>query len=479
MTKQQIVTRTIFWGAFLMFLGMSIPHLAWVFHSYESVGDGQLDTLWWCLSYGIAVSIDMTIAWMSHTISTLQTKKEVSLSLTFISALVAISWYLNWIFSEAHDPVRSSIDVWHEYALSQWWLFPAITVGQLTPIIISALPVFVIAYTYILAKLATMKAQAAKTLDQLEQEAKDAQRRAELERQIQDAQKSKGLITRAKESIKEGIGAGREIVSEIRQKKDPSSLLPPVPVPAPVSEETMIKEEEEEESERHTSGNLRAFPLVVPTPVEQEQEPEPEPDGEEPLALSSLETGETGETGKKYHYRENWQVLEVWLPYSSSPSIYYSVPRAAREWAIDERKVRTLIKENREELEQSGILFWGTKGQAPVAYLSSIGKRRVNSILTRRSSSSVSGVSGQKYKGEKQQQYGRSATAANGGQRINASEPRQHLVPYAPEVYGGDSYVGNNTHQPVLHTGASSNGHSSSSTTGTGGQGAGAGTDEV
>ena len=176
--KTQKVTRGLFWVAFGVFLAVSIPHVAWVFRAYEPQGTNGFDGVWWPLAYGFALAIDAVIAWLSHIKSTGEKAGDMWEAWLFIGALVAMSWYFNWIYALAHDPANPGRDVWAIVLISQWAIMPALTVGKLTPVIISALPVFIIAYTYMLSKLAHAKAVAAKSVEELEAEAHEAQRRA-------------------------------------------------------------------------------------------------------------------------------------------------------------------------------------------------------------------------------------------------------------------------------------------------------------
>ena len=189
-SKQQVATRVLFWSAFGIFLMVSIPHIAWVFRQYEPQDPGVAGFVWWVLAYGFAIAIDGVIGWLSHIKSVGTTWKDQGFIWTFIVALVLMSWYFNWVFSEAHDPSKQVLDVWSFVLTNQLWFVPSLTVGQLTPVVISALPVFIIAYTFILQKVNSMKTAAAKSLVELQTEAGEAEQRAEAEKRIRDAQKT-------------------------------------------------------------------------------------------------------------------------------------------------------------------------------------------------------------------------------------------------------------------------------------------------
>ena len=188
-SKQQVATRVLFWSAFGIFLLVSIPHIAWVFRQYEPQDPGIGGFVWWVLAYGFAIAIDGVIGWLSHIKSEGTTWKDQGFIWTFIVVLVLMSWYFNWVFSEAHDPSKQVLDVWSFVLTNHLWFLPSLTVGQLTPVVISALPVFIIAYTFILQKVNTMKRMDAKSLTELQTEAGEAEQRAEAEKRIREAQK--------------------------------------------------------------------------------------------------------------------------------------------------------------------------------------------------------------------------------------------------------------------------------------------------
>jgi len=220
--KTQKVTRGLFWVAFGVFLAVSIPHVAWVFRAYEPQGTNGFDGVWWPLAYGFALAIDAVIAWLSHIKSTGEKAGDMWEAWLFIGALVAMSWYFNWIYALAHDPANPGRDVWAIVLIGQWGVMPALTVGKLTPLIISALPVFIIAYTYMLSKLAHAKAVAAKSVEELEAEAHEAQRRAQAQRRIEEARKHSrlSLIQRAAGAAKEAKQGLQALRAETEEHAD-------------------------------------------------------------------------------------------------------------------------------------------------------------------------------------------------------------------------------------------------------------------
>jgi hypothetical protein len=149
-TRVSNVTKFIFWIAFLAFLSTSIPHVAWLYHVYEPVGKGDTVifgvSLWWVLCYAIAVGIDVLIAWLSF-VQTM--KKGDFVTWIFIALLSILSWYANYLYDMSNNPVS------HQNIWKITLLWGNTTTGAITPIIVSAVPVFVVAYTFMLSRIQT------------------------------------------------------------------------------------------------------------------------------------------------------------------------------------------------------------------------------------------------------------------------------------------------------------------------------------
>ncbi len=173
MSKSERATKYFFWAAFGAFLAMSVPHVAWVFRFYEPKND-RYDWAWWAISYGVAISIDLLICWLSYTRSDQEQKKaDSAITWTFIFLLALLSWYCNWIFSE----VMSNINVW-SIPLAFGW-----TIGNFTPVLVSAIPMFVIAYTYMSRRVLSKKSEP-KSAAELAKDLAELQAKSSLESQI-------------------------------------------------------------------------------------------------------------------------------------------------------------------------------------------------------------------------------------------------------------------------------------------------------
>src|SRR5712664_3122057 len=152
-----VVTKVIFWLAFISLLATTLPHTAWVFYQYET-GETTIIPLWftsvdvwWFISFGVAIGIDALIAWLSFVKVLGKNKTDDSIVWLFIGLLCALSWYCNYLYAMAHNPVQK-IDIWNIQLLGG-----LTTTGSITPVIISAIPLFVIAYTFMFSKLADSK----------------------------------------------------------------------------------------------------------------------------------------------------------------------------------------------------------------------------------------------------------------------------------------------------------------------------------
>ncbi len=227
--RQKAVTQWLFWGAFAVFLGVSIPHIAWVVKQYEPHNSMFIGMCFWGLAFGYAIALDGVMAWLTHVQSTAGGSRwDKATTWAFIIVLVAMSWYLNWVFDLAHDPSKQAGDVWQYQLTGQMGSISPITIGAFTPVLLGALPVFTIAYVSILGKVNKMKEQAAKSIEMLEIEASEAERRAVAARRIREAQAGAGssvdIFDMGASLLKGAIKAGKSVNSElVKDKVDPQT----------------------------------------------------------------------------------------------------------------------------------------------------------------------------------------------------------------------------------------------------------------
>ncbi len=227
--RQKAVTQWLFWGAFVVFLGVSIPHIAWVVKQYEPHNSWFVEMCFWGLAFGYAIALDGVMAWLTHVQSTPGGSRwDKATTWAFIIVLVAMSWYLNWVFDLAHDPSKQVGNVWLYQLTGQMGSIAPITIGDFTPVLLGALPVFTIAYVSILGKVNKMKEQAAKSVEMLEAEAMESERRAIASRRIRIAQQGAGvsvdIFDKGASFLKDAIKASKSVGSElVKDKVDPQA----------------------------------------------------------------------------------------------------------------------------------------------------------------------------------------------------------------------------------------------------------------
>lgn len=205
-------------GAFIVCLYVSIPHLAWVFYSWEQVNPTQdspisialfgIDILTtkqgWLNAYLQAMSIDVIIAFLSITLTNSKDKTHTGIGYTFVTLLIALSWFFNWLYAKDHAPVNAGI--WSHTEV--WGL---VHLDTLTAIITSALPVFALAFTVMIDVLTGEKI----TADQIEAKAIEEEkkntslkrlRKAKEERQAETISRVFRLAQNVKKNGKSLIG---------------------------------------------------------------------------------------------------------------------------------------------------------------------------------------------------------------------------------------------------------------------------------
>ena len=135
--RQKAVTQWLFWGAFAVFLGVSIPHIAWVVKQYEPHSTLFIGLCFWGLAFGYAIALDGVMAWLTHVQSTAGGSRwDKATTWAFIIVLVAMSWYLNWVFDLAHDPSKQAGDVWQYQLTGKMGSVSPITIGAFTPVLL-------------------------------------------------------------------------------------------------------------------------------------------------------------------------------------------------------------------------------------------------------------------------------------------------------------------------------------------------------
>ena len=198
-----------FWFAFAAFLSASIPHVAYFFRAYEPV-DAARDWLYWLISYGIAVSIDVTIFLLSVTVASMHRQQKrgglIFSVWLFILGLAALSWYINYKYAQ-HFIDTGMVS---PTSLSLPWLG---TLPDVNPIIASAFQALAIAYTWISDKIAAD--ERVKTAAELKAEA-DELENALIEKQRIAALKRGGQVS----TLTGLLDAGKTLVNHARNMSD-------------------------------------------------------------------------------------------------------------------------------------------------------------------------------------------------------------------------------------------------------------------
>ena len=236
MTKER-VTKGIFWLGFIAFLATSVPHVAWLYHIYEP----ENDVLWWILAYAIAISIDVLIAWLSF-VQSAGDRTANGVTWFFISCLCLLSWYANYLYSIAHSPTPVR-DLW-----GMMLPFTGMSTGQVTPAIVSALPVFVIAYTFMLHIVNNTAHET------LEQKATRLETTRKARERIREATKG-SLTNRVKDAItsagdiashaKSSLNVSRNVVETSKAGEGSNTPVPSIetPIDSLQTQETPIVKE--------------------------------------------------------------------------------------------------------------------------------------------------------------------------------------------------------------------------------------------
>ena len=227
------ITLGIFWTAFGSFLATSIPHVAWLYQAFEPK-DGAWEFV---ASYGIALGIDVMIAWLSF-VQTIGKSKGVWFTWVFIVLLGVLSWYANYLYDMQHSPIHQ-IDIWTIELLGGWT-----TTGYITPIIISAIPLFAIAYTLMLSKLGARKVE---SVEEMRARLSDLQQRKEVEKELKALNKG-----RWKQALTSVIDDGMEVFNHARTR-----VQHDVQSTSQAGDEQASTEEEREEEEAASSASSR------------------------------------------------------------------------------------------------------------------------------------------------------------------------------------------------------------------------------
>src|SRR6266700_7775986 len=98
-----------FFFTYAAFLLPSIPHIASFFLAFEGTVQGYALWFWIAVSYTIAIAIDGTLLWLTHTVARDTAHKwgYRAIIWLFIFFLVGFSGFLNWHIAKHNAPLAS------------------------------------------------------------------------------------------------------------------------------------------------------------------------------------------------------------------------------------------------------------------------------------------------------------------------------------------------------------------------------------
>jgi hypothetical protein len=188
----------LFTLAYTAFMSVSIPKIGAIFLLYS----GEHSLIWVIASYGAAITIDALIGFLTY--STTSKKRDWYTQLgiwLFVLIFAGYSFYLNWIYDLLHLPPANT--VWELPSLIPGW-----NTQQLTTVLVSAIPLGILAFTLI-ARLIREEKNVV-SLDDLRSQVLEIKERTVLHQQISDATMERN-VARAKG----WISAGKEVLSGV------------------------------------------------------------------------------------------------------------------------------------------------------------------------------------------------------------------------------------------------------------------------
>jgi hypothetical protein len=173
-TKIERFTHGFFWFGYVVFLSASIPHIAAYFRHFDpATTNGMEDAFYWTIAILIAVVIDVSDVLVSLAVMKAQANgakfSDVFGFWLFILLIMTLSWFFNWQYNVVFGTSAFR-------AVDRMVIWGTITVGEVNPVIGSAFQLLLLVYTGMAYKFA----QKPKTLslEELEQQAKEAEQRA-------------------------------------------------------------------------------------------------------------------------------------------------------------------------------------------------------------------------------------------------------------------------------------------------------------
>jgi hypothetical protein len=261
-----------FWFTFGAFLSPSVPHIAYVFRAWEPAGAvGAENVFWWVVSYAIAVSIDGTVIWLSHTAAVSRREKTASGGYlfglwSFILFLTGFSWLTNWMYAK-HNSGAASVAL--SGAITENIM--GVQMATITPVMVSMFPVLAIMFTLMADKVVATKVLTAQELqdeaDRLEGLEAAQQRINAYKQRTKKSfiQVAKDTVIEAKDAVKEVRSAEPKNASVLRPEANlPVVINEPITDEMPVQDEaqTVLESESQTEVDNQLLGVLESYPEV-------------------------------------------------------------------------------------------------------------------------------------------------------------------------------------------------------------------------
>ena len=191
-TKVEHFTRGFFWFGYAVFLSASIPHLAAYFRHFDpSTPNAIENTFYWTIAVLLAVVIDVSDVLVSIAVMRAQANgakfRDTFGFWLFILLIMSLSCSFNW----QYNVVFGTNDF---HTVDQNVIWGSVTVGQINPVIGSAFQLLLLVYTGMAHKFA--QKPKVLSLQELEQQAREAEQRAEYQARIDAVKKAQRAESR-------------------------------------------------------------------------------------------------------------------------------------------------------------------------------------------------------------------------------------------------------------------------------------------
>ena len=349
-TKVEHFTRGFFWFGYAVFLSASIPHLAAYFRHFDPSTPSTIEnTFYWTIAVLLAVVIDVSDVLVSIAVVRAQANgakvHDVFGFWLFILLIMSLSWFFNW----QYNVVFGTNDF---HTVDQNVIWGSVTVGQINPVIGSAFQLLLLVYTGMAHKFA--QKPKVLSLQELEQQAREAEQRAEYQARIDAVKKAQRAESR--QNFFEDLRQTRKEVTALVKGEDE------VPLNGPIDEES--SEQESEIHDRMNDDTLEEYTDI--DPMNEESIAVSETGGSEPSKASR-----NGPTRRVYvSLEEAVELLQYDLSYVKSLRTKGVLKTAGRNSdLISLASIKALLSKKQMTVKKQGKdeeIPAGTAGSEPV-----------------------------------------------------------------------------------------------------------------